>query len=161
MLKKVSEIFVIVVVICSLVPLPAQLKSQVSKPLPVEKAIRIPGIGSTKLGINFLDPNRFFMNQSYSLSYSSWGGRSASMGIYQNSMSYIFSDKLALRTRIGFMHDPLSMNTMTNQNNLMDNLIYGADLVYRPKKNMMFNIRFDKSPYYYRSRFYPYGYSFY
>ena len=42
--------------------------------------------------------------------------------------------------------------------NMMDKLIYGFDLNYQPKDNVFLNIRFDKSPYYYRSGFYPYGY---
>lgn len=159
MMKKLTRLFVIFSLGCLSVSLPAQLKSQLPKPIAMEDAIRIPGINSTNLGINFIDPNRFFMNQSYSLSFSSWGGNSASMGIYQNSMSYIFSDKLLLNTRIGFVHDPLNIGMMTNQTNLMDNMTYGADLTYRPKENVMFKIRFDKSPYYHRSGFYPYGYS--
>jgi hypothetical protein len=157
-MQKVINFTIILVILLMIVPLQAQLKSQVQKPLGVEKAIQIPGVGSKSLGLNFIDPNRFFMDHSYSLSYSSYGGGS-SIGVYQNQMSYIFSDKLMLRTRLGFMHNPLSLgsNTMT-PTNMMDNLIYGIDLNYRPRENTLFRIRFDKSPYYYRSGFYPYGY---
>ncbi len=157
-MRKVINLAVIAFILGATLPLQAQLKSQLPKPLGVEDAIQIPGLGSKSLGLNFIDPDRFFMNQSYSLSYSSWGGGS-SMGVYQNQMSYIFSDKLMLRTRLGFMHDPLNMGSNTmSPTNLTDKLIYGFDLNYQPKDNVFFNIRFDKAPYYYRSGFYPYGY---
>ena len=157
-MRKVINLIIIALVILAVLPLNAQLKSQIPKPLGVEDAIQIPGLGSKSLGLNFIDPDRFFMNHSYSLTYSSFGGGS-SMGVYQNQMSYIFSDKLMLRTRLGFIHNPLNMGSQTmTPGNMMDKLIYGFDLNYQPKDNVFLNIRFDKSPYYYRSGFYPYGY---
>jgi len=160
-MRKITGLVTIVLLLLGMLPLQAQLKSQLPKPLAVEDAIQIPGVGSNNSLLSFINPDRFFMNQSYSLSYSSFGGGS-SMGIYQNQMSYIFSDKLMMNARLGLMHDPLNLGAYsTGQTNLMDNLIYGFDLSYRPKDNVIFNIRFDKRPYYYRSGFYPYGRSMY
>lgn len=161
-MQKLTAFITIVILVGAIFPVHAQLKSQLPRPLAVEEAIQIPGVGSNNSSVlSFIDPNRFFMSQSYSLSYSSFGGGS-SMGIYQNQMSYLFSDKLMVRARLGFMHNPLGIGAYSNQpTDLMDNLIYGFDLNYQPKENVRFNIRFDKSPYYYRSGFYPYGYSYY
>jgi len=160
-MRKIKCLITIVLLSVGMLPLQAQLKSQLPKALAVEDAIQIPGVGSNSSLLSFIDPNRFFMNQSYSLSYSSFGGGS-SMGVYQNQMSYIFSDKLMMNARLGLMHDPLSIGSYsTGQTNLMDNLIYGFDLSYKPKDNVFFSIRFDKRPYYSRSGFYPYGYSIY
>ncbi|MDO9547641.1 MAG: hypothetical protein Q7J65_01575 [Candidatus Marinimicrobia bacterium] len=160
-MRKITGLMTIVLLLVGMLPLQAQLKSQLPKALAVEDAIQIPGVGSNNSLIGFIDPDRFFMNQSYSLSYSSFGG-GTSMGVYQNQMSYVFSDKLMMNTRLGFMHNPLGIGSYsTGQTNLMDNLIYGFDLSYRPKDNVFFNIRFDKTPYYYRSGFYPYDYSIY
>ena len=160
-MRKITCLITIILLLVGVLPLQAQLKSQLPKPLTVEDAIQIPGAGSNNSLLSFIDPNRFFMNQSYALSYSSYGGGS-SMGVYQNQMSYIFSEKLMMNARLGFMHNPLGIgNYTTNQTNLMDNLIYGFDLSYKPKDNVFFNIRFDKRPYYSRSGFYPYGYSYY
>jgi len=160
-MRKIKCLITIVLLSVGMLPLQAQLKSQLPKALAVEDAIQIPGVGSNSSLLRFIDPTRFFMNQSYSLSYSSFGGGS-SMGVYQNQMSYIFSDKLMMNARLGLMHDPLSIGSYsTGQTNLMDNLIYGFDLSYKPKDNVFFSIRFDKRPYYSRSGFYPYGYSIY
>jgi hypothetical protein len=158
MLRKAINLIIVVTVLVAGADLRAQLKSQLPQDISVSEAIQIPGVGSTSSALGFIDPNRFFMHQSYSLSFLSWGGGSASMGVYQNTMSYIFSEKLAMNARLGFIHNPLSIGSLTNQSNLMDNLIYGADLIYRPKDNTILRISFDKSPYYRRSGFYPYGY---
>ena len=158
MLRKAINLIIVGTILVAGVNLQAQLKSQLPQDLSVSEAIKIPGVGSTGSALGFIDPNRFFMHQSYSLSFLSWGGGSTSLGVYQNTMSYIFSEKLAMNARLGFMHNPLSIGNLTSQSNLMDNLIYGADLIYCPKDNTMFRISFDKSPYYRRSGFYPYGY---
>lgn len=158
MLRKTINLIVVGIFWAAGIGLQAQLKSQLPQAISVSEAIRIPGVGSVRSALGFIDPNRFFMHQSYSLSYSSWGGGSASLGVYQNNMSYIFSEKLAMNARLGFVHNPLNLGSMTTQSNMIDNLIYGADLIYRPKDNTILSISFDKNPYYYRSRFYPYGY---
>ena len=156
MQRKWIPLLLAVLFICAINSLQAQLKSQIEPPLSVERSIQIPGLGSTSLGLNFLDPSRFSMHHSYSLSYMSFGNQSASMGIYQNVMSYVFSDKLVLNGHFGFMHDPLKMGNSATTTNLMDNMIYGAELSYRPKDNVLLNVRFDKVPYYSRYGYYPY-----
>lgn len=157
-MRNVLVLFIVCVLIGLTVNLSAQLKSQVIEPQSVEDRIRVPGLGSSLLGLNLLNPDRFFMNHYYSLSMMTAGNSSMSMGVYQNSMSYIFSDQLQLNARIGFVHDPLHLGENSMQMDPMDNLIYGADLIYRPKENVLFNIRFDKVPYTYRVRTSPFGY---
>jgi len=156
MQKKWISLLLAIVFIWAVYPLQAQLRSQIKPSLSVERSIQIPGLGSTSLGLSFLDPSRFSMNHSYSLSYMSFGKQSASMGIYQNVMSYVFSDKLVLNGHFGFMHDPMKMGNSATTTNLMDNLIYGAELTYRPKDNVLLNVRIDKAPYYSRYGYYPY-----
>jgi len=156
MMKKLIQIACIVMLLAPLSFTEAQLKSQARPPVSVEDGIRIPGVGSTSLGLSWLNSDRFSMNQSYSLSYSTFGSQSASMGMYQNNMSYIFSDKLVLNGRFGFMHDPLKLGNNTGTVNPLDNLIYGADLTYKPTENVLLNIRFDKVPSLYRYGYYPY-----
>ena len=160
-MRKTIRVIIGIIIIMAGFSLQAQLKSQLPRPLAVEDAIQIPSAASKGSLLNFIDPDRFFMNQSYSLTYSSYGG-GMSMGIYQNQMSYIFSDKLMMNARLGFVHNPFGTGSYSQgQTNLMNNLIYGFDLSYRPKDNVSFNLRFDKTPYYYHSGFYPYGRSFY
>ncbi|RKY55579.1 MAG: hypothetical protein DRP89_03005 [Candidatus Neomarinimicrobiota bacterium] len=161
MKSKFVKIFLIIFLIMPLGLIEAQFKSQLKEKPSVEKSIKIPNVGPSSSGFSLLDPNRFFMNQSYSLSYMSFGKSSTSLGIYQNRMSYIFSDKLTLNGHIGFIHNPLQMGINNNSMNPINNIIYGAELNYHPKENLFLNIRFDKVPLYYRYGMMPYGNRYY
>ncbi len=133
----------------------AQLKTQIQRSPTIGEAIHLPGISSTLSNYSLFDPNRFKMQQSYSLSYSTFGNQSMSVGVYQNAMSFLLSNKFLLNTRFGFYHNPLQLGTFNaTSNNMLDNLIFGADLIYRPKENATFMIRFDRRPYYYPYEYY-------
>jgi len=134
----------------------AQLKSQIPETPTLEQVIRVPGVSSLN-NLSWFDPNRFSIHQSYSLSFISGSGQSQSLGLYQNSMSYVFSDKLLLNTRFGFVHNPFNVGNAINRSNMLDNLLYGADLTYRPRENLIMNFSFDKVPVTYRYRYYPYN----
>ena len=161
MKSKFVSLFLIILLVTPLGLIKAQFKSQLKEKPSVEKSIQIPGIGPSSLGFSLFDSHRFFMNQSYSLSYMSFGKTSASLGIYQNRMSYIFSDKLTLSGRVGFIHNPLQMGINNNSMNPINNIIYGAELNYHPKDNLFLNVRFDKVPMYYRYGMMPYGNRYY
>jgi len=127
----------------------AQLKSQIYQPPTIGEAIHLPGLSSSLSNFSLFDPSRFSMQQSYSMSFMTSGGQSASLGIYQNAMSFLLSNKLTLNTRFGFFHDPFKLgNLSTSNGNMLNNLIYGADLIYQPKENTTFILRFDRRPYY-------------
>ncbi|RKY61608.1 MAG: hypothetical protein DRP96_02770, partial [Candidatus Neomarinimicrobiota bacterium] len=81
-MRKTIRLIIGIIIIMTGFSLQAQLKSQLPRPLAVEDAIQIPPAASKGSLLNFIDPDRFFMNQSYSLTYSSYGG-GMSMGIYQ------------------------------------------------------------------------------
>ena len=134
----------------------AQLKSQLPQLPTIGEAIHLPGLSSLSK-FSLFDPSRFSMHQSYSMSFASGGGQSASLAVYQNSMSFLLSNKLLLNTRFGFYHDPFKLGTVSMTNsNMFNNLIFGADLTYRPKENVLFSIRFDRSPYYSYGYYNPY-----
>ncbi|MFA4838050.1 MAG: hypothetical protein WC703_01060 [Candidatus Neomarinimicrobiota bacterium] len=140
-----------------------QLKSQIRETASVEQNIKIPGIGSSLLGLGFLDKSRFSMRQSYSLSFATFGkqSRSCGMGVYQNNFSYLFSDKLMMNGRVGFYHDPLKIGNTQLSQNLMDNISYGADIIYRPKENVLLNFSFDRAPATYQYGYGPYSYRYF
>jgi hypothetical protein len=136
----------------------AQLKSQLPSTPSIEQSIRIPGLSSALGSLNLFDPSRFSMSHSYSLSFISGGGMSTSLGMYQNTMRYLLTDKLLLTTHLGFIHNPLQGNALTGKN-LTNNLIYGADLLYHPTNNLWLNFSFSQAPA--SSRFYyPYYYRY-
>ncbi|MDD5765787.1 MAG: hypothetical protein PHW79_06045 [Candidatus Marinimicrobia bacterium] len=161
MTHKVIVIWALIVLFLPFGWVHGQLKSQLRESASVEQNIKIPGVGSSLLGLGFLDKSRFSMHQSYSLSLSTFGKQSASMGVYQNNFSYLFSDKLMMNGRVGFYHDPLKIgNTQLNQN-LLENISYGADLIYRPKENVVLNFSFDRAPATYYYGYGPYSYRYF
>jgi hypothetical protein len=106
--------------------------------------------------LNYLiDPSKFSMSHSYSLSYFSIGNRSLNQGLYLNTMNYRFSDPLLMQVRIGFLHQPFGGVGMTN--GMSGKLfIQRAMLQYKPSDKMSLTIDYQvlpastRLPYYYR-----------
>ena len=94
---------------------------------------------------SLLDPSKFSMSHSYSLSYFSMGGRSFNQGLYLNTMNYQFSDPLFMQVRIGYAHQPFGM---MNQSNGMNGKVFiqRAMIEYKPTKNMKLTIDYQVNP---------------
>ncbi len=101
-----------------------------------------------------LDPSKFSMSQSYSLSFLSSGSRSFNQGLYMNQMTYRFSNPLIMRVAIGYLHQPFGGPILAK--NAGGNLfVQKASLQYRPSKNTVFSIQYESLPYGMRD---PYSY---
>lgn len=147
-MKTLKILIVTVFLMLSLsLELEAQLKTQVERKISVEERIKLPDYG--KWG-GLLSSDRFSMHQSYSLSFFSMGNFSGSVGMYVNQMSFLISDKMLLKATLGIVHSPFTRGIGRNPN-FFNNLIYGAELLYKPTKNTFINLRFDTTPYYYPS----------
>ena len=106
---------------------------------------------------NLLDPNKFSMSHSYSLSFFNMGNQSVNQGLYLNTMTYRFSDPLMMQVAIGYVHQPFGgFQNQEGQNGKM--FVQRAKLQYKPSKNMSFTIDYRAVPY---SMYSPYGYSRY
>lgn len=155
-MKRLISIIAIVFMMALMNPIlsHAQYRPDANRPTITER-VGIPYIPENSSAVlGFFDPSRFEMQHSYSISYSSGGPYSGSLGLYTNRMSYMITDNLQLIADIGFMHQPFQ--SAGNMPNFMNNgeLFYGGELRYRPNDNTMFRIRFDNMP-----RFYsPYSY---
>ena len=107
-----------------------------------------------------LDPSRFSMSHSYSVSMFSVGKQTFNQGLYLNTMNYKFSEPLTMQVRIGFIHQPLGSMGLTNNPNQNQNgrlFLQRARLQYKPSENMSFTIDYQVlpssmyySPYYHR-----------
>jgi hypothetical protein len=131
-----------------------QLKKDVSKPN-ISNTLNTAAYANGLLG--FLDPSRFTMQHSFSMSYMGFGGGGMMVNTYMNTLNYRFSDKLFLTTNLGIMNSPY--NSFGPKNALNQTQLFGgAELRYEPTKNTVFSIRFDSTPYMYqpyaRSPFY-------
>lgn len=108
--------------------------------------------GVTALFDQIFSPEHFRMGHSYEMSLSSFGGQSASMGMYTNTMQWQFNDQLAARVDVGLMQPFSGFNEQEPRL-----LLRNAEVAYRPTENMQFHFQVQQSPY---GRYAgPYGYS--
>jgi hypothetical protein len=134
-----------------------QFKSEADqKPAVSESLVRTDNGGML---FGFLDPNNFSMRQSYSLSYSSFGGRGLSLGVYTNSIFYKFSAPLDVQFDVSVVHSPFG-GFGAAANNLSGIYLSRAELNYHPSNNIWLQIQFRQLPnsYWYGD---PYGTSRY
>jgi hypothetical protein len=131
-----------------------QLKEQ-TKPQPFSKLLtQSPGLA----GLIGLNPNRFSMQQSYSLSYMSLSGHGFSNGVYLNTMSYQLADPLLVSFQWGMMNQPLGSFGVPSlyQNGFF---VSGASVEYKPSRNLSIGVQFNHNP---RGFWSPqYGYPYY
>lgn len=109
---------------------------------------RIQGI----VGLLGLDPTKFSMSQSYSLSFVTGGGHSYNQGLYLNTMRYQFSDPLSMYLQLGFVHQPFGSLGEKNFQQQSEVFVSGAGLEYKPSENVKLQFEFSQQP---RS-YYPY-----
>ncbi|MDZ7292966.1 MAG: hypothetical protein ONB44_20845 [candidate division KSB1 bacterium] len=146
------KVFTVVAVILMLLPMVAfgQLKEQL-KPQSFSQILTQPrGL----VGVLGLDPNRFRMQHSYSLSYISLGGHGFSQGVYLNTMSYRFSDPLQVSLQWGIMNQPLGSFGVPS---LYQSGVFlsGASMEYKPSRNLSIGLQFNNVPASFW--YYPYG----
>jgi hypothetical protein len=134
----------------------AQLKRDatvdVAKAL-TQPASKIQGI----VGLLGLDPTRFSMSQSYSLSFTTGGGHSYNQGLYLNTMRYQLADPLSMYLQLGFVHQPLGNLGQNSLQQQSEFFVSGAGLEYKPSDNLKFQFEFSQRPSSY-SPYYPYNY---
>jgi hypothetical protein len=123
----------------------AQLKSDMKK-TDVARDLKFNYANNSLFG--FLDPSKIDMHHSFSMSYMSMGKMDAMVNMYINNMSYRFSDKWMLLTRLGIMNSPY--NSLPQDSYLNDTKLFGgAELRFMPSEKTMISLSFDSLPYYY------------
>ena len=152
-------LFIILVIIIPTLGF-GQLKKDVGQPNISESLIFTP---TKDVMSGFLDPSRFHMGHSLSMSYTAFGGGGAMVNSYINTLNYRFTDDLFLTTRLGIMSSPY--NSIPGNNNQNDVQFFGgAELKWLPTENSAVFIRFEKAPGYYSPGYYgnyrsPFGFS--
>ena len=102
-----------------------------------------------------IDPSKFSMSHSYTVSYFSLGGEQFSQGLYLNTMNYRVSNPLLMQVRIGYLHRPFGSSGWMNEGNGKV-FVQRAMLEYKPSDNMWFRIDYQAMPY--STMMYPYDY---
>jgi hypothetical protein len=108
-----------------------------------ESMIRQDGGG---LLFGWLDLSKITFNNSYSLSYTTSGGRSFSLGTLTSSLAYQISDPLSLQFDVSLMHSPYNNLGGNFTKNISGVYLSRAELTYRPSKNMLLQIQYRQLP---------------
>jgi hypothetical protein len=92
-----------------------------------------------------LNPARFSMSQSYSLSYLSFGGRGFSQGVYLNTMQYQLANPLSMSVQWGMAHQPFASAGLPG---IYGNGLFfsGANLEYKPSEKFRIGLSIDSYP---------------
>ena len=100
--------------------------------------------GSSLLNTLFSD-DHFRMSHAYEMSMSSFGGNTASMGMYTNSMMWQFNEQWAARVDVSLAHSPFGGNSAFNDQDPQV-FLRNAEVAYRPSENMEFRFQMRQSP---------------
>ncbi len=92
-----------------------------------------------------IDPSRFKMTQSYSLSFFSAGSRSFNQGLYLNTLQYQIADPLTAVLQVGYLHQPLGGAGLTGSS-AGQFFIKGASLDYRPSDKTHLFFDYQQTP---------------
>jgi len=106
----------------------------------------------------FLESPNFNMKQSYSMSYSTFGGQGLALGVYTNNMSYQFSKNLNVELEASVVNAPYSTLGKSFQNSLNGIYLSRAAVNYQPWKDVSISFQYSRLPYYYSPYSYMGGY---
>ena len=99
-------------------------------------------------GFSLLDPSRFKMSQSYTMSYFSGSGYSGSIGLYMNTIEYRLWQPLTVRVGLGYLHQPLGFLSNSGARSELDEgrLLPNFSLLYRPSNRFQLLIDYRTVP---------------
>ena len=142
-MKSVSFIAVALAVACMV-----QVSSAESIMQQAEPGTSAESIGENRYESKFslLDPNRFSMSHSYSLSYFSGGGDGQMIGLYINSMKYQLSNSIDVSVKLGWLHQPSNMFSQNRGVTDYGTVLPNFQLQYHPSEKFKFMISFESIP---------------
>ena len=148
-----------ILLFCFLLPVVAFPQTRKDANVDMAKALRRPGGVQGIVGLLGLDPNKFSMSHSYTLSFASVGGHAINQGLYLNTMTYRLSNPLTMYLQVGLQHQ-LS-GSQPEGSNLARNQLFisRAGFEYKPSENMKLQFEFSQTPSsYYSPYFYDRGF---
>lgn len=145
---EMKKMLLFIVVLAIPVASFAQFKSQTQLPS-ISAQIAKP---ASNLLLGFLDPNRFQMHHSFSMSYATMGGQGMMVNSYMNTIDYQISNPLFLRLNLGLMNSPI--NSFNNPALDKARFFGSAELSYRPSDNTLIQLGIDYRPGFYPGNYY-------
>ena len=124
-----------------------QLKSQ----LPDQNAGAMITGNKISTTVPLLDPSRFNMRHNFSMSTMSIGGQAMNVAAYNNMMTYELNPNLQLGTSFSLVQ-PTGLMGPGNYGLKNTQILYDANLQYRPSENTLIEFNMSNRPYYNRHR---------
>ncbi len=139
-----STLLLFFLVLSLSVAMPAQAQFRTDAPGPSSARVYDEGRFQAALDKAF-SAEHFRMGHSYEMSYNSFGGQSASMGMYTSSFMWQFDQKLAARVDVSLMQ-PFS-GDLFGEDQSTRVFLRNAEIAYRPTENMQIHLQMRQSPY--------------
>lgn len=135
----------ICLVLCIPFAAQAQLESQNPAKVHFPSALKR-GFGPAAGFANFLglNPEKFSMQQSYTLAFTSFGGYGMAQGVYLNTMRYQLSNPLSVSVQWGVLTNLTDTNRISPYQGGF--FISGANLAYQPNENFHIGIQYSSYP---------------
>ncbi len=137
---KLFVTFLFIFIIPSL--LFAQLKKQEN--VDMAKALTYPTKLQSIFGLIGLNPDKFSMSHSYTLSFTSVGGHSFSQGLYLNTMKYQLFNPLTMYLQIGFLNQPFGGIGQSPFGNKL--FLSGAGFEFKPSESFKVQFEYSQTP---------------
>jgi hypothetical protein len=145
-MRHVLSLLCLVVMLGVALPAEAQLRQDIrSQRAPAQ----IFDKGATGFSLNSLfSPQHFRMGHSVEMTAGSFGGQTATMGMYTNSLMWQFNDKLAARVDLSYAQNfsaPTGIPGMQGDQGQF--FLRNAEIAFRPNENTFLQFSFRQSPY--------------
>jgi len=121
-----------------------QFKSQPEARSSAGEALIRPDDGSLLFG--WFDPSRLTIHNSYSISYTTSGGKGYSLGALTSNIGYQLSNSLSAQFDVSLLHSPFNNLGGNFANDISGIYLTRAELNYRPSKNLFFQIQYQQLP---------------
>ena len=88
-----------------------------------------------------LDPSKFDMKQSFSMTYQTNGKQSLMSNIYVNTLSYQISKPLSMKIHLGVAHSPSAFSSILKSDET--HFLPGLELTYKPSNNFIIHFEYN------------------
>lgn len=147
-----KKTFILFLIISS--ALSAQFKEESNKTVDLKKGMI--NNSPSSLFLDFLNPNNFSMNHSFSLSYSGFSGGGMALGVYTNSLAYKIADNFNIEADISLVNSPYNTFGKEFTDQLNGVYLSRLEMNYKPSDNFRVVLQYQQIP---MNSYSPYRYS--
>ena len=122
----------------------AQFRSQPEARSSAGEALIRPDDGGLLFG--WFDPSRLTIHNSYSLSYTTSGGKGYSLGALTSNIGYQFSNAISAQFDVSLLHSPFNNLGGNFANDISGIYLSRAAINYRPSKDLFFQVQYQQLP---------------